>query len=162
MRKKSPKSFPLLCLPALLFGIFSCHKQKATLTLEGTWNVVGAEGGFISSCEAYVFKLNVKDSLLGTLTFKEEEVVRDYELFVDKDGCYDHTYINDTQEWRVMDHERYRVAAHRYVLQIGNEEWSAVFGEDRTGEPASEQDFLYLARIGEGSSLLYLELERVM
>lgn len=157
------KSTFLLFFPSLLIILLlsaSCHKKRATESLAGTWNVVGAEGGFISACDTFIYRLYEQDTLLGSVIFDEDVVHRNYRLFDDQEGCYDHSNISDEVDWMVLEHQRIKIAVHRYVLSIGDEEWSAVFGENRTGEPAANQDFLYLARIGEGSSLLYLELER--
>jgi hypothetical protein len=76
-------------------------------------------------------------------------------------SCYLEAQRNDTKSWEVLDHERIVTAAHTYEIRIGDESWTVIFGENRIGEAARNQDVAYLAQLGGVGSALYIELERV-
>jgi hypothetical protein len=144
-----------------LFSLGSCQKRRARNTLEGKWNVIGVQGAFIDQCSLDGEIVDARDTLLGELHFDRKEVSRAYVLMQGDPSCYLEAQRNDTKSWEVLDHERIVTAAHTYEIRIGDESWTVIFGENRIGEAARNQDVAYLAQLGGVGSALYIELERV-
>lgn len=147
-------------LVAIGFSLGACHKRRARTTLEGNWNVIGVQGAFINQCSLDGEIVDATDTLLGEVQFTRNEVTRSYTLMQGDPDCYLEAHRDGTKSWKVLDHERLGRLSHTYEITIGDEAWTVVFGENRLGESARNQDIAYLGKVSDLGSAFYIELER--